>query len=115
MKDYLMFNKMKLTYNLIKLRICEFFHPDMSFTINYNTYENNKNNQLWFPSHVEDSTLLTHNINDPIKKTIVIPIGNINKAKVDIGQLISDYKDEIEFDETDGEIFFITNKKEELN
>ena len=115
MKDYLMLNKILLTFSLIKIRIEDFFHPNMSFTINDNTYENNKNNQLWFPSLVNDSMLLTHDINAPIKKTFVIPIGDINKSKADLSHLIADYKSEIEWDEHSGEIFFQSNKKKDLN
>jgi len=132
MKDYLMFNKIKLTYNLIKLRIYDFFHPDMSYTIDSNTYKFDQNhiNFLQSQMHLEidasgkeivynklinDSMFFTHLHNEPIKKTFVIPIGDINQNQIDISHLISDYKSEIEFDEHDGEIVFISNKKEDLN
>lgn len=150
MKDYLMFNKIKLTYNLIKLRIYDFFHPDMSYTIDSNTYLDKKidlnkqlhsldlNKQLHshvnakmhhefiikhdasgkeivYNKEINDSMFFTHLHNEPIKKTFVIPIGDINKKQIDISHLISDYKSEIEFDEHDGEIFFVSNKKEDLN
>ncbi len=138
MKDYLMLNKIKLTFSLIKIRIEDFFHPNMSFTINDNTYnriEKNPNTDILY-SHinakmhlefmiphikseeqtVKDSMLLIHNINEPIRKTFVIPIGDINKNEVNMySNLISDYKSEIEWDEHSGEIFFQSNKKEELN
>jgi len=108
MKDYLMLNKIRMTYNLIKIRIYDFFHPDMSYTINSNMYINeNVYDNYWFPSKLESHE----------KKTFIIPIGDLNKKHQErlLADLISEYKSEIEFDETDGEIYFISNKKEDLN
>ena len=122
MKDYLMLNKIRMTYNLIKIRLYDFFHPDMSYTIDSNTYNwiekhNQSEKEIVYNKLINDSMFFTHLDNEPIIKTFVIPIGDLNKKDQErlLADLISDYKSEIEFNETDGEIFFISNKKEDLN
>jgi hypothetical protein len=55
---------------------------------------------------IEDSKIHVHRYNDPVRMKFIIPIGNMNgeEAKKAIAELISDYKEEIIFDDVTGEV-----------
>ncbi len=115
MKDYSIYNKLKLNYLLIKDKIYEFFHPNMSYTLNIYT-DKDKYKNILYDNKIKDSMILINYYNSPIRKKYKIPIGDINKNNANtILSLINDYKDEINFDDNDGELYFISNKKEDLN
>lgn len=104
MRDYSMFNKMKIWFSLLITKIENYIYPDMIFTLDqyFVSNETEKNHHLFVDNRYDKLT------NDT-KKTYIIPISDLPNSE--IGQLILDYKEEINWDE----IVFVSNKKEDLN
>lgn len=123
MKGYSMFNKIKIWFSLLRVKIEDYIYPDMSYTLN----------QYWLPSHKNElfndhlNTYINQNhlwitdkyskLSNDYKKTYVIDTCGLDpkEAENQLRILISDYNEKINWDEESNEIVFKSNKKEDLN